>query len=242
MSPAEFLDSVLKLRPAIAVFDCDGTLWATDAGERFMRWEISERLVPEDVGRWVQQRYADYLQGKVDEDTMCGEMVTINAGIPLRTLAEAAERFFAQHVDPHIFPVMRDLVARLRAQGAQLWAVSSSNEWVIQEGMRRFGIPADHVLAACVAPEDGRASNRLVRVPSGPGKARALREHVGDVIDVAFGNSIWDREMLLMSRSAFAVNPNPDLAKIARERGWPVFWPAERAEISPQTAEVSEQR
>jgi phosphoserine phosphatase len=59
---------------------------------------------------------------------------------------------------------------------------------------------------------------------------------VGVQLDAAFGNSIWDREMLMMARHAFAVNPNPDLGHIARERGWPVFWP----EIQPHTAAAAE--
>ena len=33
MTSREFLDSVLALRPRIAVFDCDGTLWAPDGSE-----------------------------------------------------------------------------------------------------------------------------------------------------------------------------------------------------------------
>jgi phosphoserine phosphatase len=31
--------------------------------------------------------------------------------------------------------------------------------------------------------------------------------------------------MLAVARHAFAVNPNPDLEKTARERGWTVYWP-----------------
>ena len=34
-----------------------------------------------------------------------------------------------------------------------------------------------------------------------------------------------DTEMLAMARHPFAVNPNPDLEKTARERGWTVYWP-----------------
>lgn len=236
MTETEFLETVLHLRPATAVFDCDGTLWAPDAGERFLRWEIREHVIPDQVARWVEQRYADYLEGKVDEDTMCGEMVTVNAGLPVSTIAAAAARFFAEHVEGQIFPVMRVLVRRLREQGADIWAVSSSNEWILHEGLKRFDIAPDHVLAAKVAVEDGRATDRLLRVPSGPGKPQALRANVNAPVDAAFGNSIWDREMLIMARHPFAINPNPDLEQIARESGWPVFWPR----IEPRTAAAAE--
>ncbi len=43
--------------------------------------------------------------------------------------------------------------------------------------------------------------------------------------DCAFGNAIWDREMLAMSNHAFAINPNPDLKEIAIANGWTVYQP-----------------
>jgi len=43
---------------------------------------------------------------------------------------------------------------------------------------------------------------------------------------VCFGNSIHDAAMLEIARHAFAVNPNPDLEKIAQEKGWQIYWPA----------------
>jgi phosphoserine phosphatase len=91
--------------------------------------------------------------------------------------------------------------------------------------MRQFGIAAARILAAKVALEDGTVTDRLVRVPSGPGKPKALREVVQKEIDAAFGNSRWDADMLASARHAFAVNPNPDLAALATQRGWTVYYP-----------------
>src|SRR5579864_1505354 len=110
---ALFLGSVLRLRPRLAVLDCDGTLWAPDAGEGFLHWELERGLIAPDVARWVRARYADYKAGKVPEDVMCGEMVTIHAGLRHPEVERAAEEYFATHVEPFIFPEMRELVARL---------------------------------------------------------------------------------------------------------------------------------
>ena len=73
--------------------------------------------------------------------------------------------------------------------------------------------------------EGGIATDRLIRVPSGPGKPEALREAVKKEIDAAFGNSRWDAEMLAMAKHAFAVNPNPDLESTARKQGWRIYFP-----------------
>jgi phosphoserine phosphatase len=222
----QFLDSVLRLNPRVAAFDCDGTLWAGDAGERFFDWELREgNIVPDVPVRAMRERYANYKRGGVDETTMCGEMVTMHRGIAEVKLMDAAARFFDQFFVAQIFPDMRELVRLLQATGCEVWAVSSSNEWVIRAGMKHFQIPENRILAASVEVEGSNVTDRLVRVPSGSGKSQALREVVKKEIEAAFGNSRWDAEMLEMARHAFAVNPNPDLELKARERGWKIYFP-----------------
>jgi len=227
LSPAaqQFVDSVLALKPAIAVFDCDGTLWTGDSGADFFYWEIERGMLPARVAEWALKRYEDYKRGNVGEEIMCGEMVTINARLPERQLEEASREFFLSQVDHRIFPEMMQLTHALRAAGCDLWAVSSTNVWVVREGVKRFGIAPEKVLAACVHVEQGLATERLHRVPSGPGKATAISEVLGRNVDACFGNSIHDLAMLEVAQRPFAVNPNPDLEKIALEKGWRVYWP-----------------
>jgi len=91
--------------------------------------------------------------------------------------------------------------------------------------LEQFGIDADRILAAKARMNGELVGESLVRVPSGPGKPKALPEVVHKEIDAAFGNSRWDTEMLMMAKHAFAVNPNPDLEVIARDRGWTIYFP-----------------
>jgi HAD superfamily phosphoserine phosphatase-like hydrolase len=220
-----FLESVLRLKPRVAAFDCDGTLWSGDAGETFFNWEIKRAVVSAEVARAMQSRYVEYKSGKVSEEDMCGEMVTMHKGISDEAMMEAAREFMSVSFPGHVFPEMQELVRRLHDDGCQIWAVSSSNEWLIRAGMEQFGIPADRILAAKAEIEGKLITDRLVRVPSGPGKPKALQEVVGKNIDAAFGNSKWDLEMLAHAKHAFAVNPNPDLEALARQRGWTVYFP-----------------
>jgi phosphoserine phosphatase len=222
----EFLDSVLRLGLCVAAVDCDGTLWSGDAGERFFDWELKQRdIIPDALGRSMRERYAAYKRGEVDETTICGDMVTMHRGISELKMMAAATRFFDQFFVPQIFPEMRELVRRLQEDGCEVWAVSSTNEWVICAGMKHFGIPESRILAAKVEIDHGMVTDRLIRVPSGSGKPQALRQVVKKEIEAAFGNSRWDAEMLAMAQNAFAVNPNPDLESTARERGWRIYFP-----------------
>ncbi|HKH99366.1 MAG TPA: HAD-IB family phosphatase [Candidatus Sulfotelmatobacter sp.] len=221
----EFLDTVLRLEPRMAAFDCDGTLWSGDAGESFFDWEIKQGVVPAEVGLAMRARYAEYKAGKVSEDDMCGEMVTMHQGLSDAEMRQAANDFVATSFPGHVFSEMRELVHRLHENGSEVWAVSSSNEWVIRAGMKQFGIPDDRILAAKAEVENGVVTNRLVRMPSGPGKARALRQAASKEVDAAFGNSRWDTEMLAAARHPFAINPTADLELTAQQRGWTIYFP-----------------
>jgi phosphoserine phosphatase len=125
---------------------------------------------------------------------------------------------------------MERLLAALRAEECELWAVSSTNNWVIEHGVGRFGIPAERVLSARVAVRDGRVTSTLLDVPTDEGKAQSLARAGRPHPDAVFGNSIHDAAMLEAGRAAFAVNPTPALLEVAAERHWPVFIPAAVAE------------
>jgi phosphoserine phosphatase len=225
LAQTEFIESVLNHNPLSAAFDCDGTLWSGDAGEGFFSWELEQRLVPAEIASWARSRYADYKAGQVAEEVMCGEMVTMHRGLREEVVQQACDAYFGQAIAPNIFREIRKLVERLRKSGCDVWAVSSSNQWIIRSAMRWFGIPQDRILAAEVAIENGIITDRLIRVPSGPGKPEAIRSVLKSALDCAFGNAIWDREMLNMSRHAYAIDPNPDLKEIAIAQGWTVYQP-----------------
>jgi len=224
-TPAEFEQSVLAVSPAIAVFDCDGTLWSGDAGCGFMTWSIDQGLVSRDTSDWIDERYRLYLAGKVSEEQMCGEMVQMYAGLHEDEMRHAAADYFRQHVEAHIFPELRALIEKLQARQADIWAVSSTNNWVIEEGVRRFNIPAARVLAARVRVHEGRITSDLTEVPTGPGKVTALNKAGIPHPDMVFGNSVHDEAMLAIARHAYPVNPSPALAESAARRGWTVFYP-----------------
>ena len=222
---SQFIESVLALRPEIAVFDCDGTLWSGDAGRDFFYWEIERGLVSREVAEAMLQRYRLYELGEVDELAMCGEMVTMHDGLPVAPLYAAAVEFFEEIVLPRIFPDMQELTRRLEKSGCELWAVSSTNDWVVEAGARRFGIASERVLAACVHTNDGIATSQLRRVPTDELKAVAIREVIGKPVHGVFGNSIHDQAMLEIARHPFCINPNPDLEVVAKSRDWPIYWP-----------------
>jgi phosphoserine phosphatase len=225
LSTPEFHAAVHALSPKVAVFDCDGTLWSGDAGSGFMNWTIETGLVSREATDWIDGRYRGYLKGEVSEVAICGEMVQMYQRLRQEEMRRAAKAFFEKQIERNIFPEMLTLVEELRGNGVDIWAVSSTNNWVIEEGVRRFGIPADRVLAARVEVKDGVVTDVLLDVPTDEGKVVSLAGAGVTTPDAVFGNSVHDAAMLAIARRAFPVNPTPGLVERSAQEGWPVYYP-----------------
>lgn len=222
----ELHNAVLGLKPRTVVFDCDGTLWKGDAGSGFMDWSIEQGLISRSAIDWMDARYRGYQNGTVSELTICGEMVQLYHGLQEREIRSASAEYFHQRIEPGIFPEIKELVASLQKLGAEIWAVSSTNNWVIEEGVKQFGIPVERVLAACVHIKNGIITPDLIDVPTDEGKASSLARVGLSTPDAVFGNSIHDLAMLNIAKNPFPINPSPALQEIAAQKGWTVYFPA----------------
>jgi phosphoserine phosphatase len=225
-SARDFEQKVLEANPQVAVFDCDGTLWSGDSGYGFMVWSLEQGLVSRSTCDWIDNRHRAYRAGHLSERQICGEMVQIYAGLREQELQEAAATYIEEFVRGRVFPEMAALVDTLLRRGVELWAVSSTNRWVVAEGVRPFGIPAERVLAAAVKVAGGLITSELIDVPTDEGKAAALARVGLSRPDAVFGNSIHDLAMLEIATRAFPVNPSPALLEAAARHGWSYFRPA----------------
>ena len=226
LTTEDFHAAVHALAPEVAVFDCDGTLWSGDAGTGFMRWTVDGGLLSRDAITWLDDRYRAYQRGEVSELAICGEMVQIYQGLRESEMRSAAAEFFATRIEPNLFPEMLSLVRQLQVRGTRIWAVSSTCNWVIEEGMRRFEIPPERILSARVAVVDGFVTHTLIDVPTDEAKVASLARAGITRPDAVFGNSIHDAAMLAIARRAFPIDPSPALLERSLQERWPVYYPA----------------
>jgi phosphoserine phosphatase len=153
-------------------------------------------------------------------------MVQVYHGLRESELRAAAADFFRTHIEPNIFPELLRVVRELQSRGTDIWAVSSTCNWVIEEGVKRFGIPPTRVLSARVSVCDGLVTNILLDIPTDEGKVTSLHRAGITHPDAVFGNSIHDAAMLAIARRPFPVNPTPALIDLSAARNWPIFYPA----------------
>src|ERR1700678_3496236 len=121
---------------------------------------------------------------------MCGEMVQIYDGVKEAEFRRTAASFFQSHFLDNIFPQMYSLVSSLNDRGTETWVVSSTNNWVIEEGVRGFNVPPSRVISARAQVVGGVITSKLLDVPTGEGKAQSLVKAGVAAPDAGFGNSI----------------------------------------------------
>jgi HAD superfamily phosphoserine phosphatase-like hydrolase len=150
----------------------------------------------------------------------------------LRGLAPDEVRGMAEWVVEHeLWPKRRPgLLAELeryRAAGYRLVLASGTYQPVLDAFARRIGAVG---LGTPLEVREGLTTGRLLgAVNTGEAKASRLRAFVaglGTAVAAAFGDTAADVPMLALGARAVAVQPDAELARQARARGWQVLLPA----------------
>jgi phosphatidylglycerophosphatase C len=237
LTERELLDALDKLARAepngLLAFDGDGTLWAGDVGEDvfhaateggLLKEAAREALarealafnVPADVApsQIAKNLGNAYLAGRYPERDVCAVMTWCYAGFTRGELIALTQRTFAA----------RGLAGRLRLDlkpvfdfarraGLRIVVVSASPQVIVEQAVALWGISADDVVASRPALDGEIILPRLASpVPYAEEKPVALRSLAPETpILAAFGDNVFDIELLRAASLAVAVHPKPAL-------------------------------
>jgi HAD superfamily phosphoserine phosphatase-like hydrolase len=208
----------------VACFDADGTLWAEDIGEAFLRWLVAGKVLRAvDCSRDVYRQYEE----RVAEERTAGYVWAVAAMAGLR---EEEVQLWARQLAaawPTYRPAMAGLVRGLADHGFEVWIVSASNDWLVKAAAPTLGFDPPRAIGIGVEVERGLLTDRPVRpVPSEEGKVEVMSRRIGAMPEIACGDSLGDLAMLEAAAQPLVVarhdQPGSALLAIARERGWPV--------------------
>ena len=143
---------------------------------------------------------------------------------------------------PLVYREPLDLVTRHRARGERAYIVSAALQEIVEPLAEELGF--DGAVGSLCEVVDGRYTGLSLRACHGPGKADAVRElAAAEGIDLArstaYSDSHTDLPFLEAVGRPVAVNPDRELRRIARERGWPMLtfsdplFPAARRRLRP---------
>lgn len=216
-------------RPQAAFFDLDKTIIAKSSTFAFSREFQAGGLISR--GAVLRSAYAQfvYLVGGADHDQMekMREMMSqLCTGWHVQTVRDIVADTLHNIVDPLVYDEAVDLIEQHHAAGRDVIIVSTSGAEMVEPIGEMLG--ADHVVATRMEVADGKYTGKIRFYAYAENKAKAItdlaRKRGYDLAECyAYSDSITDLSMLETVGHPFAVNPDKELRKAAKERDWPVL-------------------
>lgn len=218
-----------KARPTAAFFDLDKTIISRSSAFAFSKEFQAGGLISR--GTVLRSAYTQFLYvvGGADHDQMekmrhfMSQLVT---GWDVATVREIIHDTLANIIEPVVYAEAVRLIAEHHEAGRDVIIVSTSGAEMVEPIGAMLG--ADHVIATRLEVNDGKFSGKIRFYAYAENKARAITDLArkrGYDLDrsYAYSDSVTDVPMLAAVGHPYAVNPDKDLRKVARERGWPIL-------------------
>jgi HAD superfamily hydrolase (TIGR01490 family) len=214
---------------AAAFFDLDKTILAKSSSLAFARPLYDGGL----IGRTdvLKSAYAQlvYLTSGADHDQMERMRVylsELSRGWDVDQVRAVVAETLDGIVDPIVYQEAIKLIAEHQAAGRDVIIISSSGTEIVEPIGARLGV--NKAIGTQMVIEDGKYTGDILFYAYGPGKADAMRQLAADEgydldASYAYSDSYTDLPMLEVVGHPFAVNPDEQLRRVARERVWPVL-------------------
>jgi HAD superfamily hydrolase (TIGR01490 family) len=215
---------------AAAFFDLDKTLMAGSSGMHFGRAAYRTGMVSRrQLVAWATDHLRYRLRGTTDEraQALLAEVKDLLAGVPERDIARMVPDLLAG-ILPRIYPDMLDEVNAHIDAGRPTFIVSAAGNELVALLARVLGMSGGIGTAYEVDAGGILTGNLDGPFMYGEGKVEAVRRFAADhdiylEASWAYSDSISDLPMLRAVGIPVAVNPDPELARIAAQEGWRVM-------------------
>jgi HAD superfamily hydrolase (TIGR01490 family) len=229
--------------PAIAFFDLDHTLLDGSSSNMVVKHMVKERLVGL-ATIWKALKYTVlYELNLLPYEEVYLWSFRISAGQPIDELTAMLDRVYEERLLPCFFEEGRQRIAEHRAKGDYTVIATAVGEYMAEKARVQFG--ADDKIAAMTEVRDGRLTEELhFPLPYAEGKlelARRLAAGRGQELSECYfySDSASDYPLLDAVGKPVLVNPQWQLRKLVKDRGWPVEnWREYASFREPSKAEV----
>ncbi|MFQ5994825.1 MAG: HAD family hydrolase [Acidiferrobacterales bacterium] len=213
---------------ALAIFDLDRTLIATDSDHAWGEFLAEQSLVDgEHYARENDRFYQAYQAGTLDIQEYLNFALRPLMEHDRATLEQWRREFVHSKVMPMIKPAARVLLDKHRDLGDTLIIITSTNDFITRPIAAELGV--EHLIATRCEIIDGRYTGRVSGTPCyRDGKVQRLREWMHEHNETLNGSWFYsdshnDLPLLNLVTHPVAVNPDRLLREQAETRGWPII-------------------
>ena len=213
----------------LALFDLDHTLLTLDSDEAWVEFLIEEGILDRaEFERANHELVARYRAGEATSVEFTHFYLSTLVGRDPDLLATWHATYLERKIRPAISPSARAPLDRHRADDHLLIMTTATSRFLTAPIARELGL--ENVIATEPEMKDGRYTGRVAGTPNmREGKVTRLEAWLGEramALDDFrqswfYSDSVNDLPLLSRVTHPVAVNPDPPLSKIARERGWP---------------------
>ena len=212
----------------LALFDLDNTLLTADSDHLWGEFLAERGVVDGDHYRRQNDRFlAEYKAGTLDIHEFLRFSLRVLATHDTAELNRLRAAFIEEKIVPVVAPEAPALLSRHRDAGEQLVIITATNSFVTRPIADLLGV--DTLLATEPEFRDGRYTGRVTGTPCfREGKVERLQEWLNEHRATLEGSSFYSdshNDLPLLERvdRPVAVDPDPELAATANERGWPII-------------------
>lgn len=209
-----------------AFFDFDGTLINGYSALAFFKYRLRHgEISPKEIVKSIAESLAVEHRGReVDELMRIG--VQGQAGRSVAEVESWARNIFARRIAETIYTDSRSLIEAHQRRGHTVVIASSATRPQVEATADDLGI--DDIICTELGVDDGSYNGELASpIRWGENKSAAVAEYAQThglnlAASFAYSNGIEDVPFLSLAGEPCALNPDEELAVVARERGWPV--------------------
>jgi HAD superfamily hydrolase (TIGR01490 family) len=184
-----------------------------------------------DIARFAWRQLVFRVSGETDKglEATRSSAIEFVAGRPVRELEEMGREIAEERILPRVYEGITKVIDQHRAAGDLTYLTTASPQELaelIAESLDMTGALGTRAEVSA----DGHYTGRLGPhgILHGPSKAEAVKElarlHEIDLHEsYAYSDSINDLPLLELVGHPIAVNPDADLKRAARARGWPAY-------------------
>lgn len=215
----------------LALFDLDNTLLTGDSDFEWAQFLIGKGVLDREVYEAKNlEFYEQYKAGTLDIHAFLDFQLKPLSRHPRRQLDAWHREFMVTRILPMITDQARALVQRHRDAGDTCVIITATNRFVTRPIAEAFGV--EHLIATEPEEINGEFTGRVVGTPSfREGKVARLEAWLAergsrlDQAEYSYFYSDSHNDLFLLERVSHpvAVDPDDELARTARARGWPII-------------------